>query len=79
MVCGPPTNSPRSCCKRRASFLDLPRSAEPSDIANYYPQNVIGVDTAFITVAKDISSFHTAVLEKLLTEIAQVGAQSRSG
>jgi hypothetical protein len=37
------------------------------------------VACSIITVAKDISSFHTAVLKKFLTEIAQVGAQSRSG
>ena len=29
--------------------------------------------------ARDNSSFHTAVLENFVTEIAQIGAQSRSG
>jgi hypothetical protein len=57
----------------------LPIVRSEPDIATYYSQNVIGGDAAFITVAKDISSFHTAVLEKFVTEIAQVGAQSHSG
>jgi hypothetical protein len=38
----------------------------------------LGVTAAFITIAKDIPNFHTAVLEKFVTKIAQVGAQSRS-
>ena len=49
------------------------------DIAAYYSHNVIGGEAAFVTIARDISSFHIAVLEKFVTEIAQVGAQSRSG
>jgi hypothetical protein len=57
----------------------LPIVRSEPDIATYYSQNVIGGEAAFITIAKDISSFHTAVLEKFVTEIAQVGAQSRSG
>ena len=52
--------------------------AEP-DIAAYYARNVIGGEAAFVIVAREISSFHTAVLEKFVTEIALVGAQSRSG
>jgi hypothetical protein len=58
---------------------DLPIVRSEPDIAAYYSRNVIGGEAAFITVAKDISSFHTALLEKFVTEIAQVGAQSRSG
>ena len=57
----------------------LPIVRSEPDIAAYCSRNVIGGEAAFITVAKDISSFHTAVLEKFVTEIAQVGAQSRSG
>lgn len=57
----------------------LPIVRSELDIATYYSRNVIGGEAAFITVAKDISSFHTAVLEKFVTEIAQAGAQSRSG
>jgi Protein of unknown function (DUF1194) len=57
----------------------LPIVRSEPDIAAYYSRNVIGGEAAFITVAKDILSFHTAVPEKFVTEIAQVGAQSRSG
>ena len=54
----------------------LPIIRSEPDIAAYYSRNVIGGEAAFITVAKDISSFDTAALEKFVTEIAQVGAQS---
>jgi hypothetical protein len=57
----------------------LPIVRNEPDIASYYSQNVIGGNAAFVTVAKDITSFHTAVLEKFVTEIAQVGALGRSG
>ena len=49
------------------------------DIAAYYSENVIGGDSAFVTVAKDIGSFHAAVLEKFVAEIAQVDARSCLG
>ena len=57
----------------------LPIVRSEPDTAAYYSRNFIGGGAAFITIAKDISSFHTAVLEKFVTEIAQAGAQSRSG
>jgi hypothetical protein len=57
----------------------LPIVRGDPDIAAYYSRNVIGGDAAFVTIARGISSFHTAVLEKFVTEIALVGAQSRSG
>jgi hypothetical protein len=57
----------------------LPIVRSEPDIATYYSRNVIGGEAAFITVAKGISGFHTTELEKFVTEIAQVGAQSRSG
>ena len=57
----------------------LPIVRSEPDVAAYYSRNSIGGEAAFITIAKDISSFHTAVLEKFVTEIAQVGAQSRAG
>jgi hypothetical protein len=56
----------------------LPIVRDEPDIAAYYSQNVIGGEAAFVTIVRDSSSFHTAVLEKFVTEIAQVGAQSRS-
>ena len=40
----------------------LPIVRSEPDIAAYYSRNVIGGEAAFITVAKDISSFHTALL-----------------
>lgn len=57
----------------------LPIVRREPDIVAYYSRNVIGGEAAFVTVAKDISSFHTAVLEKFVTEIAQVGARTRFG
>ena len=42
-------------------------------------RNFIGAEAEFVTIAKNISSFHTPALEKFVTEIAQFGAQSRSG
>lgn len=43
--------------------------AEPG-IAAYYAQNVVGGADAFVTVAKDITSFYAAVLEKFVAEVA---------
>jgi hypothetical protein len=66
--------------RRRGIAIDgLPILRSEPDIATCYSRNVIGGEAAFITVAKDISGFHTDELEKFVTEIAQVGAQSRSG
>ena len=59
--------------------LGLPIVRREPDIAGYYSRTVIGGDSAFLTIATAVSSFHTAVLEKFVTEIALVGAQSRSG
>jgi hypothetical protein len=39
-------------------------------IADYYSENVVGGPGAFVLVAHDIGSFRTAVLRKLLTEMA---------
>ncbi|MEO9188738.1 MAG: DUF1194 domain-containing protein [Acetobacteraceae bacterium] len=55
----------------------LPIVRQEPDIAAYYSRNVIGGEAAFITVASDISGFHTAVLEKFATEIARVGTRTR--
>jgi hypothetical protein len=57
----------------------LPIVRNEPDIASYYSQHVIGGEAAFVTVARDITTFHTAVLEKLVTEIAQVGAPIHTG
>jgi uncharacterized protein DUF1194 len=57
----------------------LPIVRREPDIAGYYSRNVIGGDSAFLLIATDVSSFHTAGLEQFVTEIALVGAKSRSG
>jgi hypothetical protein len=48
----------------------LPIIGGQPNIADYYKRNVIGGPAAFLTVARDIASFHSAVLEKFVTEIA---------
>lgn len=48
----------------------LPIIGREPNIAGYYAENVVGGPAAFITVAKDIASFHSAVLQKLVAEIA---------
>ena len=55
------------------------RERDRSGTLRRYSQDVIGGKAASVTVARDITSFHTAVPEKFVTEIAQVSAQSRSG
>ena len=57
----------------------LPIIRNEPDIAAYYSQNVIGAEAAFATIAREVGSFHTAVLEKFVTEIAQVGARAVLG
>jgi hypothetical protein len=58
---------------------DLPIVRSAPDIVAHYSKNVIDGEAAFITVAKGASGLQTVVPEKLVTEIAQVGAQSRPG
>ncbi len=48
----------------------LPIVRQNADIAAYYAENVIGGPAAFVVVAADITSFHAAVLRKLVVEIA---------
>jgi hypothetical protein len=48
----------------------LPIVRGEAQIAAYYSENVVGGPGAFVTVAQDIASFRTAVLRKLITEIA---------
>lgn len=43
--------------------------AEPG-IAAYYARNVVGGADSFVTVAKDMTSFYAAVLEKFVAEVA---------
>ena len=55
----------------------LPIVRSEPNIVDYYVRNVIGGNAAFVSVARDISSFNSAVLEKFVTEIAQVDAPTR--
>lgn len=48
----------------------LPIVRRNADVASYYADNVIGGPAAFVVVAADMTSFHAAVLQKLVTEIA---------
>jgi hypothetical protein len=52
----------------------LPIVRNKRDIAAYYSRQVIGGESAFVTVARDVTSFHTVALEKFVTEIAQVSS-----
>ena len=44
---------------------------EPN-LDEYYLKNVIGGPGAFLIVAEDFNSFHTAILQKLIREIASL-------
>jgi hypothetical protein len=57
----------------------MPVVRREPDIACCNPRRGITGDTAFPTIASNVSSFHTAVPERFFTEIALVGAQNRSG
>ena len=48
----------------------LPIVGRDLEIAAYYAQNVIAGPAAFLVVAAEMASFHSAVLRKLVTEIA---------
>jgi hypothetical protein len=43
----------------------------PGGLANYYRTNVIGGPGAFVLVAENFNSFGSAIIKKLITEIAQ--------
>jgi hypothetical protein len=48
----------------------LPIVRRDVQVAAYYAQNVIAGPAAFLVVAAEMASFHSAVLRKLVTEIA---------
>ena len=56
------------------SINALPIVRDKRDVAAYYSRQVIGGESAFVTVAMDVTSFHTVALEKFVTEIAQVSS-----
>jgi hypothetical protein len=49
----------------------------PGGLANYYRENVIGGDGAFVMVAENFQSFGKAIINKLIAEIAAPTAQPR--
>lgn len=49
-----------------------PHTHPPGGILEYYQQNVIGGRGAFALVAKDLSSFGQAIVDKLVGEIAEL-------
>ncbi len=48
----------------------LPIVSRDAQISEDYAQNVIGGPSAFVRPVKDLASFRTAVLDKLVTEVA---------
>jgi len=48
-------------------------------LANYYRNNVIGGDRAFVMVAENFNSFGNVLIKKLIAEIAQAESQQRVG
>ncbi|MFL4971371.1 MAG: DUF1194 domain-containing protein [Xanthobacteraceae bacterium] len=44
----------------------------PGGLANYYRNNVVGGPGAFVMIAENFKSFGTALINKLIAEIAQV-------
>jgi hypothetical protein len=63
------------------SEMPLPRFPEhthpPGGLANYYRENVIGGDGAFVMVAENFQSFGKAIINKLIAEIAAPDRKSR--
>jgi hypothetical protein len=49
----------------------------PGGLANYYRENVIGGDGAFVMVAENFQSFGKAIINKLIAEIAARSVRSR--
>lgn len=49
----------------------------PDGLANYYRNNVIGGDGAFVVVAENFNSFGNAIIKKLIVEIAQAEPHSK--
>jgi hypothetical protein len=49
----------------------------PGGLANYYRENVIGGDGAFVMVAENFQSFGKAIINKLIAEIAARNVRSR--
>lgn len=50
----------------------------PGGLANYYRENVVGGDGAFVMVAENFQSFGKAIINKLIAEIAMPAESARS-
>jgi hypothetical protein len=50
----------------------------PGGLANYYRNNVIGGDGAFVMVAENFNSFGNAIIKKLIKEVAQTGPREET-
>ena len=62
-LCGRPVTEARDAAIAAGIAINgLPIVRREPDIAAYYSRNVIGGDFAFVTIARAVSSFHTAVL-----------------
>lgn len=61
------------------SEFPLPRFPEhthpPGGLENYYRENVIGGDGAFVTAAQNFHAFGRAIINKLIAEVAALPAQ----
>jgi hypothetical protein len=51
----------------------------PGGLANYYRNNVIGGDGAFVVVAENFNSFGNAIIKKLIKEVAQTEPRQEAG
>ncbi len=56
----------------------LPIVREKPDIADYYARNVIGGPAAFVSIAMGLESFESAVLQKLIIEVATTPDEART-
>jgi hypothetical protein len=65
------------------SAVPLPRFPEhthpPGGLPNYFRQNVIGGEGAFLMVAESFQTFGRAIISKLIAEIAWVPAPADRG
>jgi hypothetical protein len=50
----------------------LPIIEVEPDLERYYRENVIGGPDSFVVVARETASFGTAILRKLLVEVAGI-------
>jgi hypothetical protein len=66
----PPTAARDALVQRGITINGLAILTEEPDLEDYYRKNVIGGPSAFVLVARDMSSFAAAIQSKLVQEIA---------